>query len=59
MAEAVEQRVAQSSIELHRDAKGSWSYTVKRYYDQENPDGRAAALAEIRDIVEYLAEKYP
>lgn len=52
------QRVAQSSIELHRDAKGAMSWTLKRYYDQENPFADLDAFNKLQDIDKWLRDTY-
>jgi hypothetical protein len=49
-------RESRSSIEVHRDAKGAYSWTIKRY--QGNSFDVAAILADIDRVEDALRERY-
>lgn len=50
--------IAQSSIEVDRDARGNYSLKVKRYYDQNDPAAKDRARAEIRELMAGLRADY-
>ena len=49
------QRETRSSIELERTAKGEYKWTVKRYYESDQP---TEALSEIKYIDAKLRDEY-
>jgi len=47
-------REAKSSIELHLSAKGEHYWTIKRYYDEADPEAQVAALRALTEIDQVL-----
>lgn len=51
-------RESQSSIEVSRSTKGIYSWTVKRYFDQDDADAVQEAFEEIKKWDKKLSSQY-
>lgn len=51
-------RECRSSIELQRAKDGTYYWTVKRYFDHDDPEGYDRALTDLATIDKYLKGRY-